>query len=163
MVAFRIPVAPSGLGDYGDAAPTSGAFAYDVGYPDAMGDARIFVGQDEAGGSITPDGLMLASTDPGDWPEASASLAYLRGDNASIGGVDGAVHRNGWSDGTRKYDRNIHQFTGRYIRFVRQNTQLRGGPVGRSNYAGKLASGVNEQFSPDLPSLEDIAKGFTGR
>lgn len=150
------------LGAYGDANPTSGATAYDIGYPDGLANARMYAQPDTAEG-LAPDGLYLGNEDRGDWPAASASLAYLRGEFAHVGGQAGSEHRNGWSDGLRKYDRNIHHFTGRYVRFIRRDVSKDGGPVGRSNYAGKLASGVNQQFSADMPSLEDIARGFTGR
>lgn len=162
MAAYQLPVVPSGLGDYGDANP-SGAFAYDVGYPSGMGDARTYVGQDTPGGAVSSDGLMLLAADTMDVQPASSSLAYLRGEHAHVGGQTGVRQRNGFSDGTRKYDRNVHHFTGRYLRFLRQNVGLRGGPVGRSNYSGKLASGVDQQYSATMPSLEDIARGFTGK
>lgn len=140
-----------GQGTYGDPVPigamgAAGNNHYDASYPVAVNDPSnaAVVHQDVPG------------SNPGNWPEATASFAYI---TPSEGGVAGDSMRNGWSTGLAKLDRNIHHFTGRAVRFVRRDLSKDTGPVGQSNYQGKLTAGVGQQ-TIEYPSLQDIANSF---
>lgn len=142
--------------------PTSGRVGYDGGYPVAVTDPDSNIITQLNDPNVEGVDTQLYVSPPMPLPEASASLAYLRGGNASIGGKMGEALRLGYTSGLAKLDRNVHHFTGRYVRFDRRDLAKDTGPVGRSNYSGKLYSGVEQQFSAALPPLEEIYRGFTG-
>lgn len=135
-------------------AEPAGRVSYDTGNPGQVSSPlfHITVNQDNIGENSRTD----ASAGGND-----QSVDINRYIDRNIDGKTGAMVQNGWTSGINQ-SWNRHSFRGRAVQFVMRDLENDHGPVGRVNYAGNLAAGVEQQFSV-MPSLEDIYRSIASR
>lgn len=146
---------PDGPTPGGNSGPMpSGTVRYDSGNVGSVANLlyHITVQQDNIG-SNSRTGADAGGND--------RSVDITRYIDQNIGGKTGVRIVNGWTSGIN-LDWNRHQFRGRAVQFVRRNLADDTGPVGRTNFAGTLRTGVMSQFDVP-PTLEEIYRSFVAQ
>jgi hypothetical protein len=142
------------VGGNTDAQP-AGRVGYDQGMPGAVSSSLFHI-------TVNPDNFEESQRGDASAGGNDRSVDITRYIDQNVGGSTGAVIGNGYTSGINQYW-NRHSFRGRAVQFQSaQDASIRPGPVGRVNYSGNLAAGVDSQFTI-MPSLEDIYRSIAGR